>query len=211
MKVSSHLVRWSGQGNGTDEDHPMKSSGSLKLKCGPAIELTTLMFVLLASHSIAAQPQDGQSKLAVFDFELEDRSAGAGIAGDRAVDATNMSAVNVEVRRVIEQSGRYRLIDVSTADAAAVRDHVLRSCNGCEAQVAAALGAEQSLFGVVRRVSRTEYVIGFQLRDAKSGALIEAEDTGLRMGANYSWNRGAVRLIEDHLLKAGVKEPSSHF
>jgi len=187
----------------------VKSVATLKGKPAAAIALPLILFFLSAPACLAAHGKDGRTQIAVFDFELEDSSAGAGIAGDQAADATSMSAANAEVRRVIEQSGRYRLVDVSAANAAAVRDHDLRGCNGCEAQVASALGAEQSLFGVIRRISRTEYVIGFQLRDAKSGALIAARDTGLRMGANYSWSRGASRLIEDRLLGTAAKRLNS--
>jgi hypothetical protein len=159
-----------------------------------------------APHAIAGQGNDGPTKIAVFDFELDDVSAGAGLAGDLSADASCLNAVSADVRRALVQSGRYRLVDISGAGAEPVRGHSLRACNGCDAAIASALGAEQSLTGVVRRVSRTEYVAGFQLRDAKSGALIAAQDTGLRMGANYSWSRGASRLIKDRLLNAPTKE-----
>jgi hypothetical protein len=183
----------------------VRPSGTFKFKWGSAIALTPLLFFATTPRSLAAQAQGAPTDIAVFDFELEDGSAGAGIADDRAADTGYMNAVSTEVRRVIAQSGRYHLVDVSGADADAVRDHSLRTCNGCDAGIASALGAEQSLTGVVRRISRAEYVVGFQLRDAKSGALIAAQDTGLRMGANYSWSRGAARLIEDRLLNARMK------
>ena len=54
---------------------------------------------------------------------------------------------------------------------------------------------------MVRRVSRTEYTVGFQLRDARTGAVTTRGDSGLRMGADYSWGRGAVRLVRDRLLE----------
>jgi hypothetical protein len=180
----------------------MKLSRTLKLKYELAIALATLMLFAPMPHSIAGEGLGAPTKIAVFDFELEDDSAAVGIAGDRAADGGYMKAVSAEVRRVIEQSGRYRLVDVSGTDAEAVRDRSLRTCNGCDAGIALALGAEQSLIGVVRRISRTEYVVGFQLRDAKSGALIATHDTDLRMGANYAWSRGASRLIKDRLLES---------
>ena len=108
--------------------------------------------------------------------------------------------MSTEVRRLIEQSGRYRLVDVSGANAEAVKDHSLRNCNGCDAGIALALGAEQSLIGLVRRITRTEYVVLFRLRDAKTGAVLASQETDLRMGANYAWSRGAARLIKDRLL-----------
>jgi hypothetical protein len=64
------------------------------------------------------------------------------------------------------------------------------------------VGAEQSFVGVVKRITRTEYVVRFQIRDARTGAVISAATSGLRMGADNSWSRGAVRLIKDQLLEA---------
>jgi hypothetical protein len=53
----------------------------------------------------------------------------------------------------------------------------------------------------MKRITRTEYTVRFQIRDAKTGAILSDEDSGLRMGADYSWSRGAVRLIKDRLLE----------
>jgi hypothetical protein len=117
----------------------------------------------VATSSIGAA-EAGQTKLAVFDFMLEDGSAGASIADDSNADDVSMKAVNAEVRRTIQESGRYQLIDVGKANAPSVRE-----CNNCEAELAVALGAEQFLTGIVRRITRTEYVVSFQLRDAKTG------------------------------------------
>ena len=77
----------------------------------------------------------------------------------------------------------------------------LRTCDGCDAAIAQQLGAEQSFVGVVKRITRTEYTVRYQIRDASTGAVISSADSGLRMGADYSWSRGAVRLIKDRLLE----------
>jgi hypothetical protein len=82
----------------------------------------------------------------------------------------------------------------------------LRDCDGCDASIAKGLGADQSLVGVVRRVSRTEYVVRFQIRDSKTGAVVSKGDSGLRMGANYSWSRGAVRLVRDRVLDGQAQQ-----
>jgi hypothetical protein len=141
-------------------------------------------------------------RLAVFEFELEDGSAGASIAGASAADEAHMRSVSTEVRRVIEKSGRYVLVDVGASDEPAVKTHSLRKCNGCDAVVARNAGAEQSLIGVVRRITRTEFVVSFRLTDAKTGAVLAFHESDLQMGADYSWSRGAVRLIRDRLLDA---------
>ncbi|MCS3449634.1 MULTISPECIES: DUF3280 domain-containing protein [Bradyrhizobium] len=142
--------------------------------------------------------------LAVFEFELEDTSAAtaSGLAGS---DAAYLADVTKGVRDRLAQSGRYRLVDTGGATAEPVKAHALRDCDGCEAAIAQQLGADQSLIGVIRRVSRTEYTVGFQLRDARSGAVVSRGDSGLRMGADYSWTRGAVRLVGDRLLEGGAQ------
>lgn len=142
--------------------------------------------------------------LAVFEFELEDTTA-APASGLADADAAYLADVTGGVRDRLAQSGRYRLVDTAGATAEPVKARALRDCNGCEAAIAQNLGADQSLIGVIRRVSRTEYTIGFQVRDARSGAVVSRGDSGLRMGADYSWARGAVRLVGDHLLEDGAQ------
>ncbi|MCA1455565.1 DUF2380 domain-containing protein [Bradyrhizobium sp. BRP22] len=156
----------------------------------------------LASQ-LSASPAAAQAPiaLAVFDFELEDTTAAAAASGVTASDTAQLADVTSGVRELFAQSGRYRTIEIGDTNADAVKSHTLRDCGGCEAGIALKLGADQSLIGVVRRVSRTEYTIGFQVRDARTSAIVSRADSGLRMGADYSWRRGAVRLVKDHLLE----------
>jgi len=142
-------------------------------------------------------------KLAVFPFELDDTSASADTTGDTASDVSGLADTTAAIRQLLAQGARYQIVDVSTASADVAKSHALHACSGCDAQIALGLGADQSLVGVIRRISRTEYIVGFQLRDAHSGAVIATGDSGLRMGANYSWSRGATRLVRDHLLESG--------
>ena len=150
-----------------------------------------------ASRPIAPVTAPAPAKLAVFDFELEDTSAAI---SEIASDATELANATEAVRQLLTQSGRYRVV-ATGSDGGGVNMRSLHDCGGCEAAIALKLGADQSLVGVVRRVSRTEYTFRFQLRDAATGDLISAGDSGLRMGANYSWSKGALRLISDRLLE----------
>lgn len=157
------------------------------------------MFV--SREVMAALATPAPVTLAVFDFELEDTTAASAVAS-AASDASYLAEVTASVRESLGQSGRYRLVDVGGANEPAVSAHALRDCNGCEAAIAQKLGADQSLIGVVRRVSRTEYTLGFQVRDARTGAVLSRGDSGLRMGADYSWKRGAVRLVSEKLVES---------
>jgi len=152
--------------------------------------------IFVSREVMAALATPAPVALAVFDFELEDTTA-ASTGTSATSDASYLAEVTGSVREALGQSGRYRIVD---AGGEAVKARALRDCGGCEAAIAQKLGADQSLIGVVRRVSRTEYTLGFQVRDARTGAVLSRGDSGLRMGADYSWKRGAVRLVSDKLI-----------
>src|SRR6185295_9707504 len=95
-------------------------------------------------------------------------------------DATHLANVTGAVRQLLMESGQYQLIDVGNMDLADVKAHMLSKCDGCDAPIALKLGAEQSLVGVVKRISRTEYTVRFQIRDARTGDVVHSEDSGLR-------------------------------
>src|ERR1700730_1943773 len=118
----------------------------------------------------------------------------------RKISNSRGVSTSVEARRVISDSGRYGLVDVASAAGDGVKSRSLRQCNGCEAAIALTLGADQSFVGVVTRISRTEYTVRFQIRDAHTGAPVIARQSDLRIGADYSWNRGAAALINNSLL-----------
>jgi hypothetical protein len=157
-----------------------------------------LLCAVLPSASPAAADTLTPVKLALFDFELEDQSAGASLAQESQADTDLLKQVTDDARKLIAESGRFSLVDTSGA----AKGRSLHSCNGCDAGIAAKLGADQSFIGIVTRVSRTEYMIRIQITDARTGAVISNDQSGLRMGADYSWGRGVASLIKSNLLKS---------
>jgi hypothetical protein len=156
--------------------------------------------ILVVPQSQAAE--QGPVKIAVFAFELDDRSAGGGIIAQDAIDTENLKLSTDEARQRLSASGRYTVIDTgSVADEVSAAGGVL-NCNGCEADLASKLGADRSMIGVIARVNRTEYSLQMLVRDAPSGAVISNDFTGLRMGANYAWPRGVKWLMENKILPA---------
>jgi hypothetical protein len=115
-------------------------SGTIARRIGArstSVAASLLSAAWLPAHAAATDP----IKLAIFDFELEDVSAGASPAGENSFDAAQLASVTGEVRQLLAQSGRYRLVDVGSADAPATKAHALRECDGCDAAIARQLGA----------------------------------------------------------------------
>jgi hypothetical protein len=158
-----------------------------------ALWLNVASFPALAADAGSAPPV----RIAVFEFELEDVSpAGASSSGESAADATRMKAVTSEARRVLAQSGRYSLVDVSHVDAKPVTQKTLRNCNGCEIGIALQLGAEQALVGVVRRISMTDYYVLIQISDCRTGKVLNQQAANFA-GGDDGWASG-VRMLLRH-------------
>jgi Protein of unknown function (DUF2380) len=160
-----------------------------------------VVLLALSAAGAAETALPSPIKIAVFPFELEDFSAGAAYVPPDDIDREQLRLSTEEALRQIAASGRYQLVDISAVNAQAAKAGKLRDCDGCEARIAAGLGADQSMIGIVTRITRMEYAVTYRIRDARSGAIVAVEQTDLRMGANVAWSRGARWLIENRLLE----------
>ncbi|MBB4183908.1 DUF2380 domain-containing protein [Sinorhizobium terangae] len=152
------------------------------------IRTLTVLAALLAGTCPFAQAQQTKPvSIEVFPFELEDKSAGAGIISADDYDRRYLSESAQVARDMLSKSGRFSVIDVPAGDEQAAAPHGLRNCGGCEASIAKAHGASLALLGVVTRVNRTEHTMFIRILDAETGKPVSTGCTNLRMGANHAW------------------------
>ncbi|MGK6311787.1 DUF3280 domain-containing protein [Neorhizobium sp. DT-125] len=156
---------------------------------------------LLAGTCVFAQAQQTKPmSIEVFPFELEDKSAGAGIIPPDEHDRRYLSESAQVAREMLSQSGRFTIIDGAARDEAAA-PHGLRNCGGCEGRIAREHGASLALLGVVTRVNRTEHTMFIRILDAETGKPVSVGFTDLRMGANYAWPRSVKWLMTNRILR----------
>ena len=141
-----------------------------------------------------------QLKIVVFDFELDDFRDSASSPQQQG-DGYNLLLATEALKRELTTGGKYTVLNAHPTTWLANSFPELHLCNGCEAEVARKFGADRSLLVVVTRVSMTDYVMSYQIRDAQSGNVVSSGTSDLRMGANYSWARGATWLARN---SAGV-------
>ena len=135
-----------------------------------------------------AQQAAAPIKIAVFDFEVEDRSA-AGDTGASPVETKYLTQATEEAKRALAASGRYSIVDAAGADLSAAQGQARQLPRACRRRHRAVkLGADQDMVGVVTKISTTEYTVTVQISDAHNGAIISSLSTGLRIGADYSWS-----------------------
>ncbi len=171
------------------------------------LSFSCALFCLLGSVVIAHEPViPAGIKIAVFDFELEDMSAAAVLLGQNTSSSAALDKVTQTARKELAKSGRYVVIDSSHESAGIAKDTALKDCDGCEAPLASQLGADQSLLGVVRRVSQTDYYVLVQIRDAHTGTVI-AQEAANFAGGEEGWASGVRMLIDHQVLPATAKVP----
>jgi hypothetical protein len=152
---------------------------------------------LAGVHGVAAEPA---RDVVVFDFEMMDSSAAAGIIPEDQLDRKYLTESTQVAKDFLAKAGNYKLVDATPAAADVAKAGLLRNCNGCEAAIASKLGGQLAMTGIVNRISRTEYEMLIRVVDANTGKPVALGYTGLRMGANYSWPRGAKWLMERRVL-----------
>lgn len=170
---------------------------------GPA--LAGLLLCALLMPALADDGPPPAIKLAVFDFELEDSSAGASALGESPGDIAAMQKISDRVRELLAQSGRYSLVDTGQANAEAVRQHSLHTCDGCAAHIALGLGADEALLGLISRSDKTSYTVKIQFTDARTGQLL-SQQSATFAGSDDGWGNGVSTLIRQQL-PAGAAPP----
>ena len=121
--------------------------------------MAAALTVFAIQPSKAAEP--GPVTIAVFDFELNDTSAGGGIIGQDALDTENLRKSTEEARRMLSASGRYSIADTGSVAGEVISAGGIQHCNGCDGPLAKKLGADQSMIGVFTRVRWVEYLCRF--------------------------------------------------
>lgn len=172
----------------------------------PSVRYRFEPIVVLALSTAMAPAYAGDAeplplKIAVFDFELEDSSPSAVQLGKPEAAASTMEKVSNAARDELAHSGRYLVIDASTVDAKSVGQKTLTDCGGCEAAIAQRLGAQQSLVGLVRKVTQTDYYVAVRIRDARTGKVLDEEEANFA-GDEAGWASGARMLIRHQVLPA---------
>jgi hypothetical protein len=164
------------------------------------------VFTVALTLTIAAPARADPPKLAVFDFELIDTSLQGEVDGPRTDEHDRLMRVGDQLRKELAESGKFHLLDIAPANAAAHGSH-LQACGGCDVQYAQQLGADLAITGVVQKVSNLILNINIYLRDVQSGRLITSMSADLRGNTDESWSRATSYLLRNKLLAPNYGAP----
>lgn len=169
-------------------------------KCKATLARLFMIAALLLTN--AGRAADSRVfKLAVFDLELDDFTAGGPIAGESAIETERLRRMTRLARDLLGRSGLFEIVDVGPAKDARVEAHWLRKCNGCDADIARDLGADMSFVGFFRKISVMEQYLEFRIRDTRTGEFANISTTDLRGETDESWSRALTFLIRHRLVE----------
>ena len=160
---------------------------------------------LVAAAAGAAEPE----RLAVFDLELFDSSLQREVEGADPAERARLALIDEELRSKLAASGRYELVDTAPAADAVARAGYWRDCKGCEAPIAAGLGADLALVGWVQKVSNLILNLNLTIRDAATRELVFAGGVDIRGNTDESWRHGIRYLLKNRLLTEGPDQGRS--
>lgn len=148
--------------------------------------------------SLAATPA-GAAAAAVFDFDFADTSLDATAPGVRPDEARRLILAGDTLRELLRESG-IALVDLAPARERIERARPLRSCNGCELDLARELGAQLAVTGMVHKVSNLILTIDVMIRDVSTGAVLRTGRVDIRGNTDESWLRGVGYVVRNRLL-----------
>lgn len=174
---------------------------TLKVTTMKALLILAALTLLMSTPARADAP-----KLAVFDFELLDTSLQGEVDGPRADEQERLAKVGDQLRKELEASGRFQVLDISSINAALHRNN-LQACGGCDVQFAKQLGADLVITGVVQKVSNLILNMNIYLRDVATGRIVTSMSADLRGNTDESWSRAMSYLIRNRLLAPNYGAP----
>ena len=167
-----------------------------------------IRFLLLLPLLFIASPAaaDDLPKLAVFKCELFDTSGGKD-PQTLQEQKERLNLVTQIIKDDIEKRGVYTVVDTSRADeldslhARFAAEGLFRECPGCEAEVAAQLGADFSMGCLIQKVSNLILNINYYIRDAKTERLQAQYTAAIRGNTDQTWVRSALWLLKNRVFE----------
>jgi hypothetical protein len=138
------------------------------------------------------------SPTAVFAFGFDDTSLQGEVQGPRADEQARLGALDTGLRELLTKSGCCSVVDLA-AVAKEAQGMDMRTCRGCDVDLARKAGARISVTGWVQKVSNLILNINLVARDVTTGRVIGAGSVDIRGNTDESWSRGLSYLLRNRL------------
>ena len=173
--------------------------------------------VLTALLGAPGSAEAAPATVAVLPFELGDPGAAQDATGDPAAaamalmnggasaeDKRRLTLVSEEMRKLLAGAS-YAVVDLRPQAREIDDKSPLTKCNGCEADIAKAAGAELSVLGRVQKLTPVLIHFDIAVRDAASGDLVRSVSVDVNGDTDEMWLRGVRWLFKNRLSEPRLK------
>lgn len=155
--------------------------------------------ILAAALCTGPASADDVRRLAVFDMTFVNFSQEVDYGATNEAELARITMLSDYLRELLQDSGRYELVDLSAAEQDLKLHGSVFTCNRCEEKMARKLSAESSITGAVNKVSQLVQTVVLRERDADSGQVIRLYQTDIRGNTDEAWRRGLEFLVKNRL------------
>ncbi len=164
--------------------------------------------LLASAHPVPAEAASAgpEQCVAVFDFELIDRSLEGEMKGTNSAEQRRLGLLGERLRKWLAAEGRQEVCDMSPV-AAEAKAANLSAC-GCIQRLASRVGGKLAIVGAVHKISNLILNITVDVFDVGTDKRVIQLNADIRSNTDRSWTRGLDWLIEHRLAGAfGAVEP----
>lgn len=158
-----------------------------------------ITFLLTTSlvASVAPGAAHAESKVAVFEFELQHGDLVPGTPSKKEAEDKRRAAISELLRGHLAESG-FEVVDTTPFAAKAAASN-LQACGNCADDFARELGADYSFTGVVYKVSELVLSMHVIVHEAATSRPVASASVDLRGNTDESWRRAMDYLYRNVL------------
>lgn len=135
-------------------------------------------------------------KAAVFDFQL----ANLGQLPPTKADLDRLPHLSDELRDLLQKSGLYDIVPVTSLASEIAKGAPLRACGGCAVDDARKLGADVAITGEIQKVSNLILNINVYIAPVNGAGREKAYSVDIRGDTDESFDRGVKYLVKNNIL-----------
>jgi hypothetical protein len=154
------------------------------------------VIVLCCAASVVAAKTPATT--AAFGFGFDDTSLAGEMRGTHEAELRRLARLDGALRAALVESECCAMVDLRPVEREA-RQMDMRTCGGCDIDLARRVGARIAVTGWVQKVSNLILNINLVARDVSTGKVIEAGSVDIRGNTEESWSRGLAYLLRDRL------------
>jgi hypothetical protein len=163
-----------------------------------------LAFTLLPAAALAGQ------KAIVFPFDLIDQQQQFEIGlmpqGIDPEEKRRLALISDELTKLIEESGRYEVVDPAPIAAEIEEKSPMHKCNGCEDDLAKKVGAQVAFIGTVRKASDVLFTVSVYIRDVTKEKVVKQASSEIYGNTDAMWLRAVRYLVKKRLFPEGASQ-----